>query len=79
MLSLSTANISIYRNFTRFRIAECATQEEMGQYSYSIKRPKVYTSDFREMEVNKLISTINLSRAKEEKTHGTSKNRRILS
>ena len=61
------------------RIAECASQEEMGQYSYSMKRPKLYTSDFREREVNKLISTINLSSTEEEKTHGTSKISRILS
>jgi hypothetical protein len=62
------------------KIAECAIQEEIGQYSSSIKRPKLYTSDFREMEVNKLISTINLSSTeKEEKTHGTSKISRFLS
>jgi len=51
----------------------------MGQYSYSMKRPKFSTSDFREREVNKLISTMNVSSSDEEKTHGTSKISRILS
>jgi hypothetical protein len=57
----------------RFSIAERA-RTHTRLYSYSIKRPKFNTSDFRERKLKQLISTINLSRAKKEKTDGTSKN-----
>ena len=61
------------------RVRRGSLTPTLPPYSYSIKPPQLYTSDFRERQVNEFISTINLSIAKEEKTHGTSKNRRILS